>query len=404
MEKKYKKILIVAHQFVPHQSPRTTRWKLIYDELIKGGNDVHIITGTPQDEIQSHVTYIGNKQASKVIKSLRDQSKIQQKKFIRNLFLEFLKKLYRFFYKTFAWPDYTMFWVFAVWRNRKKIDIDYDLIISVSLPFSSHLAAYILNKKNRKEWIMDIGDPFSLKSNAFENNKYLYKKLNYYYEQKFYNLASKIIFTHKEALEAHKKFFRINEEKLLVGNPISSFNQRIYNISKSYNYSTKPIIFGYFGIFTKGVRTPKNVLNVLDVNNFIFNWYTNPDSKKLIEDCLINRDNHNYMDIVPRQEALNKMADSIHCLLSIGNLNPNQLPSKVIEYLSTGKPVIHFAELENDPVYDLESSFNNLLIITSKDNISKIEDSVNNLFSLVGDFNEKYFINNFTPQAVIKLI
>jgi len=110
------------------------------------------------------------------------------------------------------------------------------------------------------------------------------------------------------------------------------------------------------------------------------------------------------MDIVPRQEALNKMADSIHCLLSIGNLNPNQLPSKIIEYLSTGKPVIHFAELENDPVYDLESSFNNLLIITNKDNISEIEDSVNNLFSLVGDFNEKLFINNFTPQALIKLI
>ena len=106
-----------------------------------------------------------------------------------------------------------MFWIYSIWKNRKKIDINYDIIISVSLPFSSHIAAYIINRGNNKKWIMDIGDPFSLKNNAFENNRYLYKSLNYYFENKFYKKADQVVFTHQESANEHKKFFNIPEKK-----------------------------------------------------------------------------------------------------------------------------------------------------------------------------------------------
>ena len=217
MNSKVKNILIVTHQFVPHQSPRTTRWKLIYDELVKKGFNIRVITGTRQDGTDSNIQYIGNKTASGVVSSLRKQSNTDQGSFYKNQALKFLKKIYRFFYKFFAWPDYTMFWVFSIWKNRKKIDFDYDAIISVSLPFSSHVAAYIINKVKRKKWIMDIGDPFSLKSNAFENNKYFYKSLNYYFENKFFKMADQIVFTHKDASLEHKEFFDISDEKIEIG-------------------------------------------------------------------------------------------------------------------------------------------------------------------------------------------
>ena len=64
MNSKVKNILIVTHQFVPHQSPRTTRWKLIYDELVKKGFNIRVITGTRQDGTDSNIQYIGNKTAS----------------------------------------------------------------------------------------------------------------------------------------------------------------------------------------------------------------------------------------------------------------------------------------------------------------------------------------------------
>ena len=54
---KIKNILIVTHQFIPHQSPRTTRWKLLYDELIKSDFNVTVVTGTLQTNSDSNIRY-----------------------------------------------------------------------------------------------------------------------------------------------------------------------------------------------------------------------------------------------------------------------------------------------------------------------------------------------------------
>jgi len=396
------KILIVTHQFLPHQSPRTTRWKLIYDELINKGYEVKVLTGTPQENKNENIIYIGNKRASKLLKNLRDQSNLVKISKIKNTLFNFLKKFYRFFYKTFAWPDYTMFWLYSIWRKRKKINIEYDLIISVSLPFSSHLAAYFINKRNKKKWIMDIGDPFSLKQNALENNKYLYKSLNYYFENKFFNLAEQIIFTHSEAAAEHSKFFHISNEKVLIGNPISSFDENIFFNSKKFNYSSLPINIGYFGILTKGVRSPIETIKFFKNSDIFFNWFTNQDSKNIVLQTNLDLANHKFFEIVDRDEALKKMSSSMHCLLSIGNLNSSQLPSKVIEYISTGKPVIHFAEIKNDPVIKLADKFQNLIVINKDSKLSQTLDQLNFVFQNINSFEKNYFLENFTAQAITK--
>ena len=402
MNNKVKNILIVTHQFVPHQSPRTTRWKLIYDELLKKGFNIRVITGTRQDGSDSNIQYIGNKTASGVVSSLRKQSNTDQGSFYKNLALKFLKKIYRFFYKFFAWPDYTMFWVFSIWKNRKKIDFNYDVIISVSLPFSSHVAAYIINKEKRKKWIMDIGDPFSLKSNAFENNKYFYKSLNYFFENKFFKMADQIVFTHKDASLEHKEFFNINNEKIEIGNPISAFSKNVYQSSKTYNYNIEPIKIGYFGILTKGVRSPNEVLKYFQNLDYVFHWYTNPDSKNMILQNNIDQNKHLFFDMVPRNEALEIMVTSFHCLLSIGNLNASQLPSKVIEYISTGKPVIHFAEIANDPVIKISEKFKNLIVVTKKSDPLILNEQLTNVFQNIDKFDIEQFNNIYSAEAVTK--
>ena len=397
---KIKNILIVTHQFIPHQSPRTTRWKLLYDELIKSGFKVTVVTGTFQTNSDSNIRYIGNRKASRIVKNLRSKSNIEQDSSYKNYLYKLLKKIYRFFYKFFAWPDYTMFWIYSIWKNRKKIDIDYDLIISVSLPFSSHVAAYIINRDKNKKWIMDIGDPFSLKNNAFENNRYLYKSLNYYFENKFYEKAHQVVFTHQESANEHKKFFNIPENKVIIGNPISSFSQSLFQKSISYNYETKPIKVGYFGVLTKGVRSPNEVLKFFHKTDFELHWYTNPDSIEMIKQNKIDQKYNKFFDMVTRNEALEKMVDSLHCLLSIGNLNPAQLPSKVIEYISTGKPVLHFVEIQDDPVLKIADQFNNLILINKNSNIADVEKQLSNIFTNVNKFDVEKFNENYSAKAV----
>ena len=102
------KYLIVTHQFTPHVSPRTTRWKLIVDELIRMGHEVEVITGTKQNNQDNgfNTIFVGSSRASNIVVNLRNQSNtLNSNNIAKRLIFSFLKKIYRFLIKNFAWPD-----------------------------------------------------------------------------------------------------------------------------------------------------------------------------------------------------------------------------------------------------------------------------------------------------------
>ena len=402
---KNKKILIVTHQFLPHVSPRTTRWSLLIDYLVDKGNDITVLSGTrPQASVKNYkVLYFGSKSMSSVINTARQNSNNSTSSNLKKLMFRILKLIYRFLFKTFAWPDYAMFWIFTIYKNKKKIHDDYDIIISISLPFTSHVCAYLLNKRLNAEWYMDIGDPFSLKKFSSENNKFLFSFINRYIEKKYYKIASKIIFTHKEASELHMENFNIPSSKIINGYPIGRIDKNLLSKSINYNYSQKPLKIGYFGIFTDKVRDPENYLKfVHNFYNYKFEhfWYTNQESKKFLNKIDINQI-HNIYDLVSRDKAIKIMLEDMHILLSIGNFNKYQLPSKVIEYISLGKPVLHFAEIKEDPLYKFEDLFRNFKIINKNTSNEEI-DKFLKVFELDEfNFDYKTFENNFTPKKII---
>ena len=402
---KNRRILIVTHQFLPFVSPRTTRWSYLIDELVEKGNKVTVLSGTNPENIEKNydVIYFGNKKFSSNIRRVRQESNDSTNNLFKKNIYSILKKIYRFLFKTFSWPDYAMFWAVTIFRNRKRINDNYDIIISVSLPFTSHLCAYILKKRINADWYMDIGDPFTLKINSPENNKIIYSFLNKIYERKFYKIASKIIFTHKEVAELHENIFNIDKSKIVIGYPIASVNEQNLNIASNYNYKVTPIKVGYFGAFTKSVREPNNYINNI-VNPFFedveHQWYINQESKKYFA-SIKKTSLHKFIDIVQRKEALKIMVNEIHILLSIGNLNKYQMPSKVIEYLSLGKPVLHYAEIEDDPIYNFEKLFDNLKIIDSKTTKNEIEIYIENIKDRNFELDVEVFNNYFSALKLV---
>ena len=402
---KNKKILIVSHQFLPFVSPRTTRWSLLIDELINKGNEVTVLTGTAPEELKKNyeVLYFGSKKFSSNINKVRKDSQDSSNNFLKKIIYSILKTIYRFLFKTFSWPDYAMFWAFTIFKNRKRIENKFDIIISVSLPFTSHLCAYILKKRISAKWYMDIGDPFSLKINSPENNKIIYSYLNKYYEKKFYQNASKIIFTHNEVAELHQNKFNIDRTKIVIGYPIALLNEKRINNSLNFNYEDNPLKIGYFGAFTKSVREPNNyinnIANSLD-DDIKHEWYINKESKKYFT-SIKNISSHQFLDILPREIALEVMVSKMHILLSIGNFNKYQMPSKVIEYISLGKPVLHFAEIADDPLYNFNDQFDNLKIINSKTTKNEIENYFDNIRENRLELNIGNFNNNFSATELI---
>ena len=402
---KNKKILIISHQFLPFVSPRTTRWSLLIDELTKKGNEVTVLTGTAPEELKKNyeVLYFGSKKFSSSINKVRKDSQDSSNNFLKKIIYSILKTIYRFLFKTFSWPDYAMFWAFTIFKNRKRIENKFDIIISVSLPFTSHLCAYILQKRISAEWYMDIGDPFSLKNNSPENNRIIYSYLNKYYEKKFYQNASKIIFTHDEVAELHQSKFNIDRTKIVIGYPIALLDEKRIKNSLTFDYEDTPLKIGYFGAFTKSVREPNNyiisIANSLD-DEIKHEWYINKESKKYFT-SIKNISSHQFLDILPREVALEVMVSKMHVLLSIGNFNKYQMPSKVIEYISLGKPVLHFAEIPDDPLYNFNDLFDNLKIINSKTTKNELENYFENIREKRLELNIGNFNNNFSAAELI---
>jgi len=402
---KNKKILIISHQFLPFVSPRTTRWSLLIDELTIRGNEITVLTGTVPEELKKNyeVLYFGNKLFSSNINKVRKDSQDSSNNFLKKIIYSILKTIYRFLFKTFSWPDYAMFWAFTIFKNRKRIENKFDIIISVSLPFTSHLCAYILQKRISADWYMDIGDPFSLKNNSPENNRIIYSYLNKYYEKKFYQNASKIIFTHDEVAELHQNKFNIDRTKIVIGYPIALLDEKRIKNSLTFDYEDTPLKIGYFGAFTKSVREPNNyIISIANsLNDEIkHEWYINKESKKYFT-SIKNISSHQFLDILPREVALEVMVSKMHVLLSIGNFNKYQMPSKVIEYISLGKPVLHFAEIPDDPLYNFNDLFDNLKIINSKTTKNELENYFENIREKRLELNIGNFNNNFSAAELI---
>ena len=211
--------------------------------------------------------------------------------------------------------------------------------------------------------------------------------------------ASKVVFTHKESMEHHKKTFDTLNHKSSLLPPV--FHAKINKKTNNFNYKKTPVKVAYFGVLTMGVRTPDNFLsfiNELDMNNLEIHWYTNEDSKHMIKSVYSKSSKNFFHDMVPRDEALDLMENEYHALLNIGNQNPFQLPSKVIEYISTGKPIIHYSEITDDPVVGILNERSNSIIINKNTNPEQAKK----------EFKEKMFsdksvssVENFNSVSVV---
>jgi hypothetical protein len=83
-------------------------------------------------------------------------------------------------------------------------------------------------------------------------------------------------------------------------------------------------------------------------------------------------------------------------------LNPNQIPSKVIEYISTGKPVLHFAEIDTDPVIEISKDFSNLFIVNRNTDIELFKANLINYFENIDNFDSDQFNKLYSAKSLVK--
>ena len=377
-----------------------------YLKLLKEEYQFHIITLerelylTPSKEYDLHyVTSYRNRLGMKCMYNID-----HHRHFLVNKILYFFLRVCTAIQTQYAFPNSKKWEVDAYYNKMKELYITFhfDTIIAISDYYLSQLAARKFKKEYPSvKWILFATDPFS-ENYVYYNRKLfkpLWKWMNKRAEQKLYNDANYCMLT-KELYSYVLNNYTIDKNKIATIH-YSLSNRLAGRVFQHDNHSDCKLIFA--GFVYKKIRNPEFALSVLSkvegvhVDLFItegecediINRYV---SDKICREGFVSRDRYEKM-----------IREEYDILLNIGNISSLQSPSKMLELLSTGKPIINFYYME-DTLYDMIGKYPLGLNIQNGDNgaIRKVEQFCKEMKGKMIPFTEVeklYPENNIYKQA-----
>jgi glycosyltransferase involved in cell wall biosynthesis len=218
-----------------------------------------------------------------------------------------------------------------------------DCIFSLCSPFSAHLAAKDFKKKFPEvHWVTYTVDPFATSERLNDIALFsIYKnKNNLVVERQVYQEAD-INLVSEEIYETEKVLLKDLEDKTI---PLPYTLKRPVGNNKEY-FPKNKINLLYAGRFYKDLRNPENFLNSflrIKNENILLHLYSASNCEDLVDE-MIEKSNgriikHPQVSVV----EINNILLDADILVNIGNSIGEFKPSKVFEYIATGKPVINF--------------------------------------------------------------
>lgn len=168
-------------------------------------------------------------------------------------------------------------------------------------------------------------------------------------ESRLFNLYDYVLIMECHKAHYSSEFFESYQKKIKdAGFPLIKKNTIASNRIKNDN----KIVFTYAGTLYKKLRNPKAacdfLLELLPEINGVAYFLGGGDCEeylKYYEEASNGR--IVYLGMQPHEVALDYINDA-DVLISIGNKQSPMAPSKIYEYMSTGKPIIHFCSWEGD--------------------------------------------------------
>ena len=257
-------------------------------------------------------------------------------------FILFLIRLYGVIITPFVYPS-RLYWLKKGYF-RKLCEIHkcrkIDAIISVSMPTCTHLASMLFKQKYPDvKWITYSTDPFTYYETSYHKviNKKKRKHRNFQTELSYYTSADINILT-EELYNSAINDFHINKEKLLCFPYVLKEIIPSTSVQTKMDKTTKVL---YAGALNTIIRNPEFALSVLtNVSDIDIYLYQAGDCSSILSKY--TSDNLKINGLVSRERYLQMLDSEADILLNIGNNSKLQAPSKMLELLSTGKPIINF--------------------------------------------------------------
>ena len=381
------KVLIITPLYAPSIDPRAFRWTAISEHWVSQGHSVDVLsgwrTGLAREEtrngvrvcrvggaitenIRSFLEKAGdrpgreNGSTSVPLPSMRGippASNLASS--IKALLTKGLEKIW--------WPDYAWFWYRPAVRKARVLlsAREYDCLISVSNPFTGHLVGYSVHRRFPSlPWIVDLGDPFSFIEEVPRNNRKLYGDLDVRWEKKVFRAAGAVSVTTKGTKERYERAIPECAGKIFVIPPLLSgpgqeppggriFPEdgklRLVFVGTLYRAIRNPdFLLDLYGKLLETPLADRLELHIFGNINDCSECFA-PFGQLLGEKIFLH-------GVVSRDVVFRAMREGT-ILVNIGNNTSYQLPSKVVEYASFGKPIVNLVKIENDSSVEFFSRY-----------------------------------------------
>ncbi len=415
------KILCITDFYYPKPLANGICLEQIVEELKSRNNEVHVLC-LGEKKAQKKIVHNGVKiyfVNKRIFYSLLEYGE-ENIEAIKGKIIYNLALLINRTSKLLLLPFYPMASFISIYSYYKKIKLlhaenNYDLMISTYCPFDGLIAGALVKKKygEKLKYGIYLLDTLSNVGNSkWFSAKWMEKK-GVKWEKRVFSYADFILYMRTHYIHHQKKVYEPYRKKMrVVDTPLFS---RILTSQNSLKAENRVYKWIYAGAFYAGRREPNYVCKVItelnknnNIKKNIIHFYSRGDCEETISNYQKNAQGtivrHGYVDHSEVYNAIEK-AD---VLVSVGNTNTEMVPSKIFEYMSTGKKMIHFYEADGDSCIPYLQNYPNVILVDVKKdfqiNINIINDFINQqIINVTYEEIEKIFFEN-TPSYTVNKI
>jgi glycosyltransferase involved in cell wall biosynthesis len=375
------KILVITHSYAPNIDPRALRWTALCEEFVRLGHEVDVVAahraGTETEEVRHGVRIhrvgggwierLRHRLGQPVAAEYRRNDSVHTRvspavgpidaarlgRHIRAFMTHLWRRIY--------WPDASCFWIPPAVRYARRLanQRQFDTLISVSHPFSGHVVGWFLKRSEPNlTWLADSGDPFAFSKESAPNNFSLYRKLNFWIEGQVLAKTNHFSVTTEGTANLYDHSFPQAMNKVTVIPPMLQDDFLMTEQVNAPSCSDRDaIVLLFAGVFYADVRSPVPLLKLLAEIIQRSSILNDRLQLHIVGSCeLIDEVIKEYPSVAGRVILRGKLSHAgavsamrqANCLVNVGNKTHYQLPSKVIEYMATGKPILNICSIEHD--------------------------------------------------------
>lgn len=320
------KILLVSNAFYPEISPRSYRATELAKEFSRQDHKVVVITKFRNHDYRDFL--LETPVQIKMWKWGRLPEVVISK---RNPWAFISRVLKRVLMVLFEYPAIEdMFHVKKMLRREKG----YDLMISFAVPYPVHWGvAWAMNRREKiaTKWVADCGDPYM--GDVLDS----FRKPFYfaYLEKWFCRKVDFITIPVQSAIDAYYPEFHGKIKIIPQG---FDFN---LSTQKHVKYDREVPEFAYAGRFLQGIRDPEPLLAFLLKIEIPFRFHVYTDQPEYLKDYLdLLKEKLIVSEFIPREQLIKELS-RMDFLINFDNNTTLNVPSKLIDYSITGRPVLN---------------------------------------------------------------